>query len=173
MRKKIAALICICGSILCAQAQNNKPCSLPEVSQFDFWTGDWDLTWSDTLHGTNHIEKIFGECTVQENFHDPGTGFSGKSWSVYNANNKMWQQTWVDNQGGYITLAGGMAADSMILTTPERVVPENVSATGKMINRMVFYNINSHSFDWSWEASIDGGLTWKSNWKIHYERRKR
>ena len=65
-------------------AQKNKqpPCFLPEASQFNFWLGDWSLTWSDTLHGTNHVEKIFGNCTVQENFTDPNTHYFGKSWSV-------------------------------------------------------------------------------------------
>jgi hypothetical protein len=159
---------------LSGDAQNNKqtPCSSPEASQFDFWLGDWDLTWSDSLHGTNHVEKIMDGCTVQENFNDPGIGYSGKSWSVYNRNYKMWQQTWVDNQGGYIDLTGGMMSDSMVLTTAERVVPTTVSPTGKMINRMVFYKIKPDSFDWNWEASTDGGKTWKRDWHIHYERKK-
>src|ERR1044071_982161 len=86
------------------QTSNQPPCSLPQASQFDFWVGDWNLTWSDSLHGTNHVDKIFGNCTVHENFTDPNTNFLGQSWSVFNANYKMWQQTWVDNQGGYIAL---------------------------------------------------------------------
>src|SRR5207253_2826782 len=106
-----------------SQNTGQKPCSAPEASQFDFWVGDWIATWGDTLHGTNHIEKIFGNCTVHENFSDPNSNFLGQSWSVYNANYKQWQQTWVDNQGGYITLTGGMKGDSLILTTAERTVP--------------------------------------------------
>jgi hypothetical protein len=153
-----------------SQTPNQKPCSAPETSQFDFWVGDWELTWSDTLHGTNHVEKLFGNCTVHENFKDPKTNFLGQSWSVYNANYKQWQQTWVDNQGGYISLTGGIVGDSLILTTAERTVPASISATGKMTNRMVYYNIKQDSFDWSWEASTNGGKTWKQNWLIHYKR---
>jgi hypothetical protein len=97
-----------------SSAQNNSPCSLPEASQFDFWLGDWNLTWNDTLHGTNHVEKIMSGCAVQENFTDPKLNYIGKSWSVYNKNFRQWQQTWVDNQGGYIALTGGMQGDSMI-----------------------------------------------------------
>ncbi|HUS00451.1 MAG TPA: hypothetical protein VMY77_01920 [Chitinophagaceae bacterium] len=155
-----------------AQNQNQqKPCSSPEASQFDFWVGDWILTWNDTLHGSNRIEKMFGNCTVHENFSDPRMGYLGQSWSVYNINYKKWEQTWVDNQGGYIALTGGMAGDSMILTTAERTVPVKISPTGKLVSRMVFYNINSNSFDWSWESSSDGGVTWKPNWLIHYKRK--
>ena len=155
-------------------AQKNKqpPCFLPEASQFNFWIGDWNLTWSDTLHGTNRVEKIFGNCTVQENFTDPNTHYFGKSWSVYNTNYKTWEQTWVDSQGGFIYLTGGMKADSMILVTNEKNVPVQISRTGKMINRMVYYHITPSSFDWSWQSSTDGGISWQSNWLIHYKRKE-
>jgi len=155
-----------------SQTNAQKPCSAPQASEFDFWVGDWNLTWSDSLHGNNRIEKIFGNCTVHENFSDPKLNYLGQSWSVYNVNYKQWQQTWVDNQGGYIALTGGMVGDSMILSTPERNVPSKISPTGKMINRMVYYNIKPDSFDWSWESSNDGGTSWKPNWQIHYTRKK-
>ena len=164
-------LLSICLSIVgFSQTSNQKPCSAQEASQFNFWVGDWDLTWSDTLHGTNHVEKLFGNCTVHENFKDPKTNFLGQSWSVYNANDRQWQQTWVDNRGGYIGLTGGMVGDSLILTTPEKTVPTSTSPSGKIINRMVYYNITPGSFEWSWEASTDGGKNWKQNWLIHYKR---
>jgi len=115
----LCLLLCSCISIATfSQSSNLKPCSAAEASQFDFWVGDWELTWSDTLHGTNHIEKLFCNCTLHENFKDPKTNFLGQSWSVFNANYKQWQQTWIDNRGGYITLTGGMVGDSLILTTP-------------------------------------------------------
>jgi hypothetical protein len=169
--------VCTCLLLFCfflSSAQNNsqKPCSAPEASQFDFWVGDWIATWSDSLHGTNHIEKMFGNCTVHENFSIPKTNFLGQSWSVYNANYKQWQQTWVDSQGGYIALTGGMVGDSLILTTAERTVPASISPSGKLMSRMVYYNIKPDSFDWSWEASTDGGKLWKQNWLIHYRRKK-
>lgn len=142
------------------------PCKDPAVSQFDFWIGDWELTWGDTLPGRNHVERIMGGCTVQENFYDPKLKYSGKSWSVYSAPAKRWMQTWVDSNGGYISLSGGMKGDSMILATQMRETPQ-----GKMVSRMVYYNIKKDSFDWSWEGSSDGGATWKVNWLIHYRRR--
>ncbi|MFL5808123.1 MAG: hypothetical protein ACJ749_01300 [Flavisolibacter sp.] len=148
------------------------PCTTPQSSQFDFWIGEWNLTWSDSLHGTNRIEKIFGNCTVHENFYDPKTNYLGQSWSVYNTKYNKWQQTWIDNMGGYIALNGGMHGDSMVLSTEEQNVPASVSPTGKLINRMVYHNIKKDSFDWAWESSTDGGQTWKANWKIRYERKK-
>jgi hypothetical protein len=171
MKKYLLLVVILFSMAANAQTPRQKPCSAPESSQFDFWVGDWVATWGDTLHGTNRIEKMFGNCTIHENFSDPRLGFLGQSWSVYNANYKQWQQTWVDNQGGYIALTGGKVGDSMILTTAERTVPVKISPTGKIISRMVFYNIKSDSFNWSWEASTDGGATWKTNWLIHYKRK--
>jgi hypothetical protein len=162
-------LLLYCNDGFAQAAQ--KPCAAPEASQFDFWIGDWNLTWSDSLYGTNHVEKLWGNCTVHENFSDPATNYQGQSWSVYSTNYKIWQQTWVDSQGGYIHLTGGMNSDSLILLTQERPVPPSVSPTGKMTNRMVYYNIKRDSFDWSWEASTDGGKTWKPSWQIHYQRK--
>ncbi|CAN5160650.1 hypothetical protein BH11BAC6_BH11BAC6_09910 [soil metagenome] len=132
--------------------------------------GDWKLTWNDTLHGTNHVEKLFGNCTIQENFNDPNTNYLGKSWSVYNANYKIWEQTWVDSQGGFIYLTGAMKNDSLILLTQEKNVPKTISPSGKLVSRMVYYHITQQSFEWSWESSTDGGINWKSNWQIHYQR---
>ena len=169
--KKVHILICLVAG-LSSFGQNQKPCTAKEASQFDFWVGNWDLSWSDSLRGTNRIEKLYGNCTVHENFSDPKNGYLGQSWSVYNSNFKIWQQTWIDSNGGYIHLTGGMSGDSMILKTTERKVPNNISATGKLVNRMVYYNIKKDAFDWSWEASTDGGLTWKPNWQIHYTRKK-
>ena len=41
----------------------------------------------------------------------------------------------------------------------------------KVIQRMVFKNISGNEFDWSWEASKDGGKTWEVQWPIHYKRK--
>jgi hypothetical protein len=151
-----------------AQNQSNqKPCTAAESSQFDFWVGDWDLTWNDTSHGSNKIYKIFDGCTVQENFYDPAKNYKGQSWSVYNPNSKMWQQTWVDNQGSYIALTGNYENGEMKLTTQ----PRKLQNGKEMISRMVYYNIKPNNFDWRWEASTDNGDTWKTNWLIHYKRK--
>ena len=155
-------------ALLSAHAQNNqKPCSAPEARQFDFWIGDWDLYSADTITGHNSVYKVMDACTVQENFSNPA-GYIGKSWSVYSPLSKQWQQTWVDNQGGYIPLTGKFEDGKMTLVTPTRNLPNGKTIT----SRMVYYNISKESFDWDWQASQDGGTTWKSSWLIHYVRKK-
>lgn len=145
----------------------SKPCAGAECSQFDFWVGDWDLTYSDTVHATNRITKEMGGCLIHEHFDDPVHSYKGESWSVYNPQSKLWQQTWVDDQGAYLVLTGAYNDGKMILLTE----PAPMQDGTKKQSRMVFYDITPHSFTWDWESTTDEGRTWKNNWRIHYKRK--
>src|SRR5215207_11561691 len=35
------------------QTTGQKPCSAPQTSQFDFWVGEWNLSWKDSVRGMN------------------------------------------------------------------------------------------------------------------------
>lgn len=151
-----------------AQAQN--PCSEPERKQFDFWIGDWELTWTGqdgiTYKGENSINYIFDGCVVEENFNDPNSGFEGISHSVYVPSEKVWKQTWVSNAGGYLDFIGKYEDDKMILSR------KFTNADGKEIHqRMVWYNIEEDSLEWNWEKSTDGGENWQLSWHIQYKRK--
>ena len=142
-----------------------KPCSAPEGSQFDFWIGKWELTWNDTMTGTNVITKELDGCVIHENFSDPTEKFYGRSYSVFNHTKGVWEQTWVDNQGNYMNFKGGFENGKMTLSR------SFVGPKGKTVTqRMVFHNISDDSLDWSWESSLDDGKTWKQNWLIQYKR---
>lgn len=142
------------------------PCSTPEARQFDFWLGEWKLTWEDG-HGTNHITAILDDCVIQEDFTGhmaDGTVFRGKSVSSYNTRLGTWRQTWVDNAGGYLDFDGGWVDGKMVFTR-EAPHPEK-----PFLQRMVWYHITDDALDWNWERSDDGGATWQVQWQIRYER---
>lgn len=148
------------------------PCAAPEQKQFDFWVGSWDATWpgqtaGETGHGTNNITRILDGCVVQENFTaEDATHLRGISVSIFNPNSGKWKQTWVDNQGSYLDFTGEFANGQMILSR------EAVQKNGtKSMQRMVWKNITASDFDWSWEASTDGGKTWTVQWPIHYKKK--
>ena len=148
----------------------DKPCSLPEAHQFDFWAGKWRAEWQDTdgnlVHGSNHVIKLFDGCVIEENFDGrPGTELIGKSFSVYDQRQKEWKQTWVDNSGGYLDFTGRFIDGKMILSrhTADR-------KGNPVLQRMVYYNIKENSFEWNWEISYDNGKTWDLKWKINYTR---
>lgn len=139
---------------------------------FDFWLGEWELTWEDTDgtegRGTNHIERVLGGKVIKENFEAHSgayKGFKGKSYSVYNSRTGEWKQTWVDNSGGYLDFTGELDGEKRIFKR------KGLSPQGKeILQRMVFYNISKNSLTWDWEISEDNGETWELRWQINYER---
>jgi hypothetical protein len=149
------------------------PCSGPEARQLDFWLGEWDLSWpalgeSPAGKGTNRITKTLAGCVIEENFSSEGpAGLVGKSISSYDAARKQWHQTWVDDKGSYLDLAGGKTQNGFALS-----MKRNGSDGKPVLARMRFLNIAADSFDWRWERSADDGKTWRLQWPIHYARKE-
>ncbi len=151
-----------------AQAQPQAPtCDAPEWKQFDFWVGDWDLTYGDGGKGRNRITKILGSCVILEEFAGaPGTTLDGKSFSTFDRNARRWKQTWVDNTGSYLDFTGGMDGDRMILS-------RDAERDGRRFQqRMIFTDIKAQSLTWLWQRSDDNGASWKTLWEIEYKRVK-
>ncbi len=135
--------------------------------QFDFWIGDWNLSWGEGQHGVNRIRSILDNKVIQENFEGEGEPpLIGLSVSVYNPIEQKWRQTWVDNQGSYLDFVGEWLGDKMILQRHAVVEDQRV------LQRMVWYNIEADRFEWNWERSSDEGQTWKVIWQIDYKRMK-
>jgi hypothetical protein len=148
------------------------PCSEPQQKQFEFWVGEWDLTWpgktqGETGRGSNSIKRTLDGCVVQESF-SGGDSMSlrGMSVSTYDVRARKWRQTWVDNEGGYLDFVGEFAGGQMTLAR-EGVRPDG----SQVLQRMVWKNITAQELDWSWERSLDGGKTWQVVWPIHYKRK--
>lgn len=151
------------------------PCSSPEASQFDFWIGEWDLSWpaeqtggeaGETGTGTNRIEHRLGGCVVEESFATTDGKFLGHSVSVYDTNAGVWKQTWVDNTGGYLLFEGGIRGGQMELRTA--VVEQD---SERIVQRMVFTEVAESSIVWRWQGSRDDGESWNDLWTITYRRR--
>jgi hypothetical protein len=144
-----------------------------EPTWFDFWLGDWDVTWDEADgkvgRGKNHVVRILDNSVIQENFsilEGASKGYLGTSISVYNPKRKTWHQGYADSKGAYFNFIGERAGDRRIFKT------EPVEREGKtIIQRMVFYDVSADAFKWDWESSEDGGQTWELAWRIHYTRR--
>jgi len=139
--------------------------------QFDFWIGEWELSWKDPqkgmVKGKNVITKEMNDKVIYEHFSDPINNYFGASWSVYDTLIGKWKQTWVDDQGSYLDFRGEFKDGKMTLQR------EYTSPGGKLVRqRMTFYNISKHRLDWVWEGSTDNGASWNELWKIEYVRTK-
>ncbi len=140
---------------------------LPPERRFDFWLGEWNVSW-DGGAGTNTITRILEDRVIHESFEGrmtDGSILQGISVSTYVPEDGRWHQTWVDSSGGYLDFVGGLSDDAMIFR-------RQTTREGKPIEqRMVFSSITREGFDWVWERSADGGLTWEVLWRIRYERK--
>ena len=157
-----AALIAATGAR--AQAYG---CDSPESKQFDFWLGEWELSYVDEGKpgkSRNRVSKVLDGCAVLEEFSGaPGTKLNGRSYSTFDRAGKTWKQTWVDNTGAYLDFTGGFSEGRMVLSLDV--------ATGKGVRqRMVFQDIRRDSLKWLWQRSEDAGSTWKTQWEISYRR---
>jgi hypothetical protein len=153
-------------------ARRRPACDGPS-RELDFWVGDWDLTirarkapdrddW-EVARGRNQIARVLGGCSIEESFtaDGPDKPWAGKSLSLWIAAEKRWRQTWVDDDGSYLTFAGGMEGKDMVLLGEPKA--------RRM--RMVFTDIARNSLLWRWEATTDGGKTWSPMLVIEYKRR--
>lgn len=132
--------------------------------QFDFWLGEWELTWGDDGRGTNRIERILDGAAIQENFEGGDPLLKGMSVSVFSREDDRWHQTWVDTSGSYLDFAGDFADGRMILLRDGIVQGQRVQ------QRMVWFDIAENTLEWNWERSDDEGKNWKVLWNIHYRR---
>ncbi len=135
-------------------------------SDFDFWLGEWQVTWNEgRAQGRNSIAREYGGNVVYERFDGrPGIDLVGMSVSVYREAVDRWFQTWVDDSGNYFALQGGMEDGEMVL------LGELSGPRGRVSLRMRFSDIEDDRFTWRWESSKDDGATWERLWELAYER---
>ena len=139
------------------------PCrARPEYRQFDFWIGEWAPQSPQGMTvGTSSIQLILNDCVIFENWNTPQGG--GKSFSLWNARDGKWHQTWVDTRGGITHYAGGLEGEKMVL------VGETVSPAGqKSLVRMTYSKLPDGSVRQHGEGSGDGGMTWTTSYDFKY-----
>jgi hypothetical protein len=129
-------------------------CDPPEHRQFDFWVGDWQVTADGKLAGTNQITREYDGCVIHERYTTP-RGYAGESLNAWDAERKVWHQTWVDNSGTLLLLEGRLVGKEMVLEGAG--VDE-----GKAIKHRITWTPNADgSVRQHWETSGAGGQ-WKT-----------
>ncbi len=146
-----------------------KPCVAPEHRQFDFWIGEWDVTTPDgKTAGRNSIRAILGGCALAEEWVG-STGYSGRSFNIYDASTGRWHQTWVDSSGELLRLDGGIVNGKMVLTGTR---PPKKDRGIDVQHRVTWEKKSDDEVRQLWEASGDGGQTWDVVFDGTYGRRK-
>jgi hypothetical protein len=148
-----------------ASAQLNKSI---ESSQFGFCLGKWDLYTNGALFGESTVDTLLDGFVIQEDFVEfPPDPFHGLNLTTYNTDSKLWEQTMVDNQGHHSLFIGEFKDGAMIFLRYFK----NKKGEPR-IQRTKFYNISQETFDWTFDASSDGGKTWNLYYQVNYKRKK-
>lgn len=89
-------------------------CCSEAQRQFDFWIGNWEVYDTTGIKiGENKILVLQDHCVLQENWVSKNS--TGTSYNYYNAQDKTWNQLWVDNSGNSLTLKGSFKDNKMVL----------------------------------------------------------
>jgi hypothetical protein len=145
-------------STLAAPAPTPQPADM-----FDFWVGDWQVTWKNA-DGTPILDGNVLEEQFEQDPADKAPLLKGRSLSVRDPKGQ-WHQAWADNQGGFFALTASADGDKRLFSTA--LVPAGDQVKGQ---RMVFHHITHDAFTWDWEGTTDGGKTWKLLWQLDYKR---
>ena len=143
------------------------PCTAVEHRQFDFWIGEWDVTLPNGKPaGQNRITSILGGCVLHESWKSARGANEGESFNIYGPDGR-WHQTWVDNGGTLLNLAGGVRDGAMVMSEETR------DREGRLtLNEIRWEKLPSGQVRQHWRTSTDGGATWSDAFVGIYTRMK-
>jgi len=143
------------------------PCKAsPEFRQFDFWIGEWDVKNPQGVpSGSSSIQLMLGQCVIFENW-SGGGGSNGKSFNIYDTNDKKWHQTYVDDKGTFTHYIGSLINGEMVITA------DTVIGGKRTFAKMTFSKMPNGDVRQHGENSIDEGKTWTTSFDLTYSRKK-
>jgi hypothetical protein len=135
--------------------------------QFDFWLGDWTVTYPGTPGAS--LSKVYLEldkCLLVESWAG-GKSHTGKNMFAYSSDDKSWHGMFADNEGRVHIFEGKVTPGSAEFTGP------SVGVDGKaVLNRIRIVRINADKVEQTWEKSSDNGATWNVEFRGDYSRKQ-
>ncbi|HKO54528.1 MAG TPA: hypothetical protein VJ276_01545 [Thermoanaerobaculia bacterium] len=150
-----------------ATRRNQHPCAAaPEFRQFDYWLGEWDVQSNGQKIARSSIQLILDDCVVFENYATIDGRYAGKSFSVWNAPRRQWEQRYVDTTGAFHEWIGALEGDHLVFTW--RYELNGV----KTLQKMTYVKEGPDQVRQKIDVSTDDGKTWNGSYDGLYVRRK-
>jgi tetratricopeptide (TPR) repeat protein len=155
------------AEIAATARKNQHPCAASaEYRQFDYWLGEWDVEIGGQKAARSSIQLIVDDCVIFENYAMLNGSYSGKSFSMWAAASKKWEQRYVDSGGAFHEWSGAMDGDTMrFFWTHDR-------GAQKVLSRMSYLKEGPDRVRQVIEDSRDDGKTWIKTFDGLYSRRK-
>jgi hypothetical protein len=149
----VIAILAACGTSF---ASDTGACAAAAFREFDFWIGDWDAIEADGSTSAHvQVTSILDGCVLLEEY-EGMNGANGKSFTIFDAREKSWHQTWVTNRGRRLELDGTLEQGAITLRGADRMP----SGARRMVSgtwRPVAGGVRETAV-----TSIDGGKSWQS-----------
>jgi hypothetical protein len=145
--------------------QPGTSCQSASYRQFDFFAGDWDAYSRDApskVIARNHVAVILGGCVVYEDYQQ-SDGLHGKSFSLYDAAERQWHQSWVTNRGDLLVLDGHLANGTMTFEG------QHPTGSGRRELVRVVWQPSGRDVQETAMHSLDGGKTWQPVFDIVFK----
>lgn len=148
-------------------AQAPQPCREAAHRQLDFWVGEWEVQGpKGKTAGVSTVQLILNNCVVFENW-TGASGYTGKSFNLYDARERKWKQFWVDDRGGMLEFTGEFRDGAM------RYEGQSIAQDGRPVtDRLTFFPLAEGRVRQLWEQSPDKGKTWNTVFDGTYIRKK-
>ncbi len=136
-------------------AKESSASDRPELRQFDFWVGDWDVYNAKGVKvGANKIELLLDGHLIQETW-TSARGGTGRSLNYFDPKSGTWKQNWVDDKGGIVRYEGSIKDGAMHFSG------ESINPKGEVeIARVTLEPMNDGRVHHLIQHSKDGGKTW-------------
>ncbi len=141
-----------------------------EAHQFDFWVGEWTVTSASSTQqpalpaGKSKVSALLEHCMLLEEW-TPTSGPSGKSVNFWDSNRKKWRQVWTAEDGASLDYEGSFSDGAM------RFSGWSLSDKGERTQqKLTFFRVAPDTVRQLFEASDDGGKTWKPTFDGRYVR---
>jgi hypothetical protein len=132
-------------------------CATPEHRRLDFWAGDWDafdVGGADKPVARTHVDFILGGCVLRE-LYEQADGVVGQSFTIYDASQKSWHQTWVTNRGALLQIDGRFQGASLTMQG------RRIGSDGKEQTVRGVWTPQEGGVREIAHTSSDGGKTWQ------------
>lgn len=150
-----------------ALAKDNSCSESTERRQFDFWLGDWSVSYPGATNpSASKVYLDLDKCMIVESW-DGGKGHTGKNMFAYSADDKNWHGMFADSQGRVHVFAGKVTP-----AAAEFVGTSRSESGAEVLNRIKVIRIGTDKVQQTWEKSSDNGATWTMEFRGEYTQKK-
>lgn len=129
--------------------------------------GSWQVEGANGLAlDESAVAEDLDNCLIEQTLASP-KGYEAKSFLGYDPRPQQWFQTFLDSEGHWLLLSGGLVGDRMVLTGKG---PGPGSSGQEVDVRVTTWADGPDRIIQTWETSKDGGSSYKTEIELVYAR---